>query len=567
MLLDVLKRALRTLRTLRGSKTRNAAPASREYPFALLERAQAAHRKGALDGALLAYDAALDGLPESLDPQRAAVLVNMGAILREQVRLPEAISRLREAARLQPGLAAAHYNLGLTLYETGESIEAEHALQAAIRLDPEFQAAHSTLLCLYGFTRSQDPERVLAEHRAWAKKFADPLTTIAPPHPNDRSIGRKLTVGYVSADFREHSIARFISPILSNHDRSGFRVICYDNWPAGDATTGRLRGLADAWRKIDSLGDERAAELVREDGVDILVDLSGHTAGNRLLMFARKPAPVQASWLGYMCTTGMAAMGWRITDAYLDPPGISERGYTEKLARIVSAAAFEPHPDSPPVNALPALANGFVRFGSFNNYTKIGNEVIALWCRVLAALPEARLLLVALGGDAPEFKSAVRARFDRLAPGPDISSRVDVIGRRPLKDFLRLFHRVDIALDPFPYGGGTTSLHTLWMGVAIVTLEGDSELARSTSGMMIGCGLDALVAHTDEEYLDIAVSLATDLPRVDDLRKNLRPRLSESALGNAAAVTRSLENAYRMMWADYVRGTARLAVSATEQTE
>lgn len=564
MLIEVLKRALRALR---GSDSHAAAHDTREDPYASLERAQSAHREGALEEALNAYDAALDLLPDSLVQQRAAVLVNMGAALRERVQLPEAISRLREATRLQPALAAAHYNLGLTLYETGESVQAEHALRTAVGLDPEFQAAHSTLLCLHGLSRSRNPERVLAEHRSWAARFADPLTVIAPPHLNDRKTGRKLTVGYVSADFREHSIARFISPVLAHHDRSGFRVICYDNWPAGDSTTEHLRRLADDWRKIDALDDEHAAALVREDRVDILVDLSGHTAGNRLLMFARKPAPVQASWLGYMCTTGMAAMDWHITDAYLDPPGASEAGYTEKLARIVSAAAFEPHPDSPTVNTLPAFANGFVRFGSFNNYTKIGDEVVALWGRVLAALPDARLLLVALGGDTPEFKSSVRARFDRLAPRSGVSERIDVIGRRPLQDFLRLFHDVDIALDPFPYGGGTTSLHTLWMGVPIVTLEGDSELARSTSGMMIACGLDSLVAHTEKEYLDIAVQHATDLPCLDDLRKHLRPRLAQSFLGNAAAVTLSLEGAYRMMWTEYLRSTAQRTASATEETE
>ena len=551
MLLDVLKHALRSL--LGKKKPPSAAPQARPDPQALIRHAQEAHAGGSLDEALHAYEQALSLLGQTANQQRAALLVNVGALLRERVRLPEAIGRLRVAIGLDPSLAAAHYNLGLTLYETGKTEDAEPALLKAVELDPEFQAAHSTLLCLYGLARSHDPDFVVEHHRRWAARHADPLTNRAAAHHNDRTPRRPLTVGYVSADFREHSIARFISPILANHDRSRFRVICYDNWPAPDATTVQLQSLADAWRKIDALDDAGAAALIRADRVDILVDLSGHTAGNRLLVFARKPAPVQASWLGYMCTTGMAAMDWRITDAYLDPPGTSEHRYTEKLARIASAAAFEPHPDSPPVNDAPAISRGFVRFGSFNNYTKIGDEVIVLWITILATLPTSRLILVALGGDAPDVQASIRARFHNLAGDPSVAARVDIVGRRPLKHFLQMFNDVDIALDPFPYGGGTTSLHTLWMGVPIVTLEGNSELARSTSGMIIGCGLESLVARSEKHYLDIAVHLATDMHRLDELRKSIRSRLSESTLGNAESVTRSLEEAYRTMWSEYLR--------------
>ena len=550
MLLGVLKQALGSL--LASGKA-PAAPAAPPDAQELIHRAQAAHSRGSLIEALNAYDLALALLGEAAHAQRAAILVNAGALLRELVRLPEAIERLREATRQDPSLAPARYNLGLTLYEVGQADQAEPELLKAIELDPTFQAAHSTLLCLYGLTRSHDAAFVLERHRRWALSHADPLTGSAAPHTNDLASGRPLTVGYVSADFRDHSIARFISPILQNHDRSRFRVICYDNWSAPDATTRHLQTLADAWRRIDVLDDTSAAQLIRDDAVDILIDLSGHTAGNRLLVFARKPAPVQASWLGYMCTTGMAAMDWRITDAYLDPPGASEHKYSERLARIASAAAFEPHPDSPPVSATPGLARGFVRYGSFNNYTKIGDEVITLWGAILAAQPTARLLIVALGGDAPDVQTSIRDRFGRLAGGSSVADRVDVTGRRPIRQFLEMFSEVDIALDPFPYGGGTTSLHTLWMGVPIVTLEGESELARSTSGMMIGCGLESLVSRTRDEYLDKAIHLATDLHRLDELRKVLRPRLSGSILGNAESVTRSLEDAYRMMWSEYLR--------------
>ena len=221
--------------------------------------------------------------------------------------------------------------------------------------------------------------------------------------------------------------------------------------------------------------------------------------------------------------------------------------------RIICAAAFEPHPESPPVNMLPALANGYVSFGSFNNYTKISDDVIALWGRILTSLPQARLMLVALGGDETEFQSQLRARFERLSAAGGVAHRVDIMGKRPLRDFLRLFHQVDIALDPFPYGGGTTTLHTLWMGVPVVTLEGQSELARGTSGMLNACHLTELVARSEEDYLRISVDLAKTPLRLVELRSQLRERLSNSSLGNAPLVTHSLEEAYIRMWADHVQ--------------
>jgi tetratricopeptide (TPR) repeat protein len=555
MLKEVLKRACQSLFRARQRKAVPTEPASPpiEDLSTLLGKAGKSHADGALEEALRMYQAALDLLPLDQLQAIAAIRLNMGVIQRELVRLPQALDSFREAVNVAPDLAAAQFNLGLTLYEAGEIQQAETRLRAAIALDPGLQAAHSALLCLYAFTQNRDSARVLAEHREWAGKFADPITAVAPGHKNDLSLERRLTIGYVSADFKEHSIARFIDPIFSNHDRSRFRIIGYDNWARSDETTLRLREQADIWRKIDQLNDDEVAQLVRADGVDILVDLSGHTTGHRLLMFARKPAPVQASWLGYMCTTGMSAMDWHITDAYLDPPGSGERRYVERLAYVDSAAAFAPHPDSPPVGTLPSLTTGFIRFGSFNNYAKIGDPVIALWARLLAELPDARILLVLLGGDEPDVQTSVRARFERLATVQGISRRVEIIGRRGLKEFLHLFHRVDIALDPFPCSGGTTSLHSLWMGVPLVALEGNAELARGTSSMLLACGYGDLVAHDEKEYFQLNIKLARNTRRLADIRESLRERMSGMALFDGAGVTRSLESAYLDMWSDYVR--------------
>jgi predicted O-linked N-acetylglucosamine transferase (SPINDLY family) len=258
-----------------------------------------------------------------------------------------------------------------------------------------------------------------------------------------------------------------------------------------------------------------------------------------------------------MCTTGLAAMDYRITDAYLDPSGKTDAYYSEKLIRIVSAAAFAPEPQSPPINRLPALDRGFVTFLSANNFAKVSDDVIEVWTRLLDELPQSRLRIVALGGDDSSIAQSIVSRFRRVARthSTAIEARIQVQGRRPLTDFLRIFHDVDIALDPFPYSGGTTSLHTLWMGVPIVTLEGNSELSRSTSGMIRACGMPDLIAQTKDQYLEIARRLAGDTNSLGRIRNELRARLAASTINNASVVTKSLEAAYRTMWSDFLRAS------------
>ena len=509
-----------------------------------------AHKASQHQSALALYRRAL-----SLDNSYAGqILTNMGVVLKELVRIPEAISCFEQSIAVRPDAAETHYNLGLTLYEIGKTNEAESSLQRAIELKPDFAAAHSTLLCIYGLNRNHEADRVFSEHRRWAMQFADPLMPKQLHFDNLLSIDRRLTIAYVSADMCEHSMRFFIEPVLANHDRHAFRVLCYDNWHGEDKVNLRLRQYTDGWFKIDQMSDEVVAAQIREEGVDILVDLSGHTTGNRLLLFARKPAPVQVTWLGYMCTTGLRTMDYRITDAHLDPPGQTEQFYTEKLVRMPSAAVFSAAADSPPVNSLPALKNGVITFASLNNYTKIGDDVIATWTKLLQTLPSSRLLMVVLGGDDPVIQSSVRARFLQASDNHSelLARRIDVRGRRPLERVLKTFHEIDIALDPFPYSGGTTSLHTLWMGVPIVTMEGDTELSRSTSGMIRACGLEQLIASDRDGYLAVAVGLAGDLPALSDIRAALRERLATSCMSDGAFVTRNLEVAYRSMWSEFV---------------
>lgn len=521
----------------------------RDFWFAITA-ADLARQAGEWECAIALYDRALTINPE----YSAQVLTNMGVLFKELVRLPEAIQCFEKSLKLAPGLAEACYNLGLTQYEVGQIENAEQNLLRAIELKPDFAAAHSTLLCLHGFNRNSDPERVFAEHVRWAELHADVLTPRNNTFSNSLVANRRLTIGYVSADLREHSMRFFIEPVLANHDRQAFQILCYDNWPKEDETNLRLRQYVDGWTKIAQMSDEDVAAQIRADGVDILIDLSGHTTGNRLLVFARKPAPVQATWLGYMCTTGLRTMDYRITDPHLDPPGKTERHYTEKLIRMTSAAAFSPAPDCPAVNTCPAQVNGFVTFGSLNNITKVSDEVIAVWTRLLLDVPSSRLLLIALGGDEPHMQDMLKQRF-ALAAGHRsglLDGRINVRGRRPLAQFFRIFHEIDIALDPFPYSGGTTSLHTLWMGVPIITMEGDSELSRSTSGMMRACGLDQLIAPTREAYLNAAIGMTGDLSQLAAIRAGLRARLAASCISDSKNITRELEARFREMWDHFV---------------
>lgn len=520
--------------------------------WTLVSAAAVQHRSGALQAALDLYRQALN-----VEPSHAGnIHVNMGVVLKDMVRVSESKAVLTQAVQLAPRSPEAHYNLGLVLYELGEIASAKDHFEAAIALSPDFQSAHSSLLCLYGLSGAYDPQVSYQKHREWARRFADPLAPQPDSFPTTFDTTRRITIGYVSADFRNHSMQYFIEPVLANHDRTTFQIICYDNWHGTDAVNTRLQAHVDKWRKIDALSDEAVVELIKQDQVEILIDLSGHTTGNRLLVFARRPSPIQVTWLGYLCTTGLATMDYRITDSNLDPPGISEAHYSEKLFRVSAAATFSPPPNCPPVNALPAQKNGYVTFLSVNNFTKVSDEVIALWVTILASIPGARLRLLALGGDEPSIQGNIIRRFQSFSPseGLDLSQKITIQGRRPISEFLKVFGEADIALDPFPYSGGTTSLHTLWMGVPIVTMEGDLELSRSTSGMIHACGLSHLVANSESGYLAIACRLAGDLEELARLRSGLRASLAESIIGRAREVTASVESAFKSMLATRLKG-------------
>ncbi len=471
-----------------------------------------------------------------------ALLCNLGAALRAAGELDEAGEHLREAARLRPDFAAAWYNLGLLEFDRARYGASEEAYRKAIAVEPHNDAWQHSLLCLLNYAPGHDPRAVHEAHLEWARRFP-------PPRPrragHARGTGR-LRVGYVSADLRGHSVAYFIEPVLRHHDRTRFEILCYDNWARPDDTTVRMRTLVDHWRPVHALDDDALERLILEDRIDILVDLSGHTQGNRLAVFARKPAPVQATWIGYPQTTGLATIDYRITDPHLDPRGEAEAIGAERLWRLPDLAyCFLPPENAPPPGELPCVRTGALTFGSVNHYFKVTDDVVRVWARVLAAVTGSRLRIAVEHGERPAVAAAARARFAALGVAPE---RVDVRGRTDLAGFFRQLGEIDVALDPFPYNGGTTTYQCLWAGVPVVTLAGRTAMARCGAMILSAVGLQDLVARDAGEYVAIATRLAGDRRRLTDLRAGLRDRYRASLLYAAERFTRALEEAFDAMW-------------------
>lgn len=480
-----------------------------------------------------------------LEPEQADALHLLGLMAHRLRDLEFATEYFERSVRARPGAALFLSNLGSVLVDSGRTEEAAAVFRRALALEPGSTVALANLLFVLALLPGARPEEVYAEHLAWAGTHADPLLAQVQIHRNSRDPERRLRIGYVSSDFRQHALSCFLEPALARHEREAFEVFCYQGGSVVDEVTRRLMQQAEHWHNIAELDDPRAAQLIRDDQIDILVDVSGHTKGNRLLLFARRPAPLQVSYLGYLNTTGMKAIDYRISDSYADPPGLSDRVHTEKLLRLPRTLwCYRPPPDAPPVAALPALRRGHVTFASFNHVAKLNPRVLELWAQLLHQLPGSRLLVMAVPDDGAE------ARIRRGLAGVD-PDRVSMLGRLERAGYWQQFAGVDIALDPFPYAGGATTCDTLWMGVPVVTLAGDYGFSRSGVTILANAGLSHLIAQGAGDYLRLARALAGDLDRLARLRRGLRERLRASALTDASAYARDLHGAYRNIWRDW----------------
>jgi len=475
-------------------------------------------------------------------PRKAEMRNNLGIVYQAMGRIEDAIASYEAALSINPHLTVALNSLGSAHQGRGDFERAEHYYRQCLAAAPGDLQARSNFLMLLNYLPDAKADAVFAEHLEWgrvAEGRMPPLERIA----FDRDPQRRLRVGYLSPDFCEHSVASFIEPVLKHQDRSRFQIWCYSNLPMPDETTQRLKGYADGWRDIDKLSDGETARLIRDDRIDILVDLAGHTANSRLAVLAARSAPLQMTWIGYPNTTGLATIDYRITDGIADPEG-EEAYYSETLLRLDGCfLCYQPPPDAPEVAPLPALAKGHVTFGSFNNFSKINPGVLQLWSAVLKQVPGSRLLLKCPALTDADTRARVSAALAQLGIGAE---RVDLLGHtRTREEHLALYARVDIALDTFPYNGTTTTCEALWMGVPVLSLAGQRHAGRVGASLLTAAGLAGWLAETPESFVATAQARAADVAGLARLRGSLRGQLSDSSLCDAAGFVRRLDNA---MW-------------------
>lgn len=495
-----------------------------------------------LDQAMACHHRAL-----AIDPNLTEAHNNLALLCEDRGQFDEALASYQTAAALAPEDAEIQKNLGNLCVKMGRLDETVACFRRALALDSSRADIHSSLLFAQYYRHGDDPGEIAAETRRWNERHAEPLARFIRRPANDPSPDRPLRIGYLSPDLRRHPVAYFLLPLLQAHDHGQFHVTGYATGTKSDEITALLRAATAEWRDLANLSDEAAAEKIRADQIDILVDLAGHTADNRLLIFARQPAPVQVSHLGYPGSTGLATIDGRFSDAWADPPGSREEPGAGQPVRLPDTAwCFTPLSGRPPVAPLPALRRGCLTYGCFNNFPKITDDILHLWARILREVPGSRLALKNQAMHTPSVVGRLRNWFENASVSP---SRLELIPQQasPL-DHLRRYDDVDIALDTFPYHGTTTTCEALWMGVPVITLAGREHVARVGVSLLTNAGLPEFVARTPADYAATAVALASDLNRLGALRAELRGRVEQSPLMDGPRYARHVEAAYRALW-------------------
>lgn len=500
--------------------------------------------QGDINGAIHAYQEAI-----KLQPNFPEAFNNFGSAFLSINKLHAAMQNFREAVRLNPDFTEAYNNLGTALQKLGMTTEALDQYRKAIQLQPTHAKAHSNLVYLLAASTSLPPDKMLEELRYWDKIHGKE----GRAHPLSKSkrraiAGRRLRIGYVSSDLRRHAVSYFFEPLLAAHDRNHFEIFCYASVANVDATTERLRDLAEHWRYVFGKSDAALAQLIHEDDIDILVDLSGHTAQNRLKAFTYRPAPLQATYLGFFSATGLETMDYWITDEVLHPSNTPEQTI-EHIYRLPRCSfCYQPPAEAPAVSPCPNSDNHVV-FGSFNNLSKLTPEVYETWSQLLHGLPESRLLLM----DMPLTESKTRQLvFQRFAHHDISPERLILQQGAPFTQYLTTYAEIDIVLDPFPRTGGTTTAEALWMGLPVITLAGQRYVERISASKLVAVGLEDLITYSRKEYLDKAASLAHDPPGRAELRATIRERMAQSPLCDGKGLAHAMESAYQTMWKQFL---------------
>ncbi len=474
---------------------------------------------------------------------------NLGNALKDQGKLDEAVACYRRALELKPDFAEAHSNLGNALKDQGKLDEAVACYQRALELNPEYAVAHSNLLLTLQYCAGATPAALAEAHAEYDRRHAAPLCGAIAQHDNVHDRHSRLRLGFVSPDLDQHPVGYFLVRVLENLSQTQYETICYSDGIVKDGLTHRLQTAATQWRDVKGMSDQLLAEQIRADQIDILFDLAGHTAHNRLLVFARKPAPIQISWIGYEGTTGLTAIDYILADRHVIPIG-SEHHYAERVLRMPHGyLCYDPPAAAPPVGPLPALAKGFTTFCSFNNLSKITPQVVAVWAKILRRVPQSRLILQYKGLGDETVKDRYQALF--VECGVDMR-QLDLRGPTSYADYLATYGEVDIALDSFPFAGNTITCEALWMGVPVVTCPGETFASRHGLSHLSNVGLTETIAHDLDEYVELAVSLARDLPRLANLRAGLRQRMAASPLCDGQRFATDWVAMLRGVWEQWI---------------
>ncbi len=516
----------------------NAIALRPDFSDAHCSRGRTLNECNRLEAALTSFDAAVTNNPASADAH-----YNRGIVLLRLRRLEESENSFHAALLHNPKLAEAHHNLASSLQTRGDIAGAQASYRNALDCDPNRADSNTGLLYCLSSDVNVDAKTLFEEHLRFGDQFEGPFRGNWQLHTNPSEPERRLNLGIVSADLCYHAIATFIEPLLQQlAHHPNYSLHAYYNNPVQDVVSGRLKTYFAHWSDVAALSDDELAQNIRADGIDILIDLSGHTALNRLLTFARKPAPIQITWMGFPGTTGLQAMDYYLTDRHFLPPGQFDHLFTEKLAYLPGSAPFLPSPEAPDVNSLPALGNGYLTFGSFNKLKKFSPQVVALWAQVLRSQPESRMVI---GGMESADSSVVEEWFTREGVGRE---RLRFFPVSDMKTYLGLHHLVDICLDTFPYNGGTTTLQALWMGVPTLTLSGSTPVTRTGSAILGHVGLHAFQANTSQEFVDFGLNWANKVEELSNIRASLRASLTAAPLGQPEVIATGLDRALRTMW-------------------
>ena len=525
-----------------------------DYLHALLLLGVIARQLGDCDASIILIKQVI-----AKEPDSPVSHMHLGLAYQTLNKFPEAIEMYEHALELKPDYVDVHNNLGIVLMGLGRYSEAMSHYQKALLINPDNVEAHSNLLFVLSYHVQGSAEEALLAHKGWdaAHSGAGKAFALARPvesNVDKRDSTRRLRIGYVSPDLRQHAVSHFFEPVLDAHNRSEVEVFCYAEVKRPDAVTQRLQGKVDHWRSTVGMSDEDAARLIYKDQIDVLIDLAGHTAGNRLKVFTYKPAPIQATYLGYCATTGLEAMDYWISDEVLHPEDTVELA-TEARYRLPRCwLCYRPNENAPAVELVEV--DRALTFGSLNNWSKLTPEVMALWSEILLSVPKSRLLLKTRVLSDEKVRARCIAQFESYGVS---SERLTLLSNS--EDYLSTYHEIDIALDTFPRTGGATTADALWMGVPVLTLSGERMIERQGVSMLTAVGLEELIANTKDEYVEKAVVLAKDAERRKQLRGSLREQMAASPLCDARGLAQALEEAYRDMWRQYI---SRVGVSHDE---